>query len=216
MPSPTVRQMAKKRKVGNLLALAVLSYLSRAPMHPYELSRMLRDHDDVRSIKFNQGSLYMVVKQLARAGFIAEQGTARAGQRPERTVYAITDAGRHEARDRLRELVEVPQHEYPHFVAALSLIAALPPGDIVTLLGSRLRRLAEQRAEIRDGIDRALAGGLHPLFQVEEEYRLALLDAESAFVEQFIGRITDPKTGWGPGWAQFHDQPDASSERQEP
>jgi DNA-binding PadR family transcriptional regulator len=198
--------MAKKRKVGNLLALAVLSYLSRAPMHPYELSRMLRDHDDVRSIKFNQGSLYMVVKQLARAGFIVEQETARTGQRPERTVYAVTDAGRREARDWLRELVEVPVHEYPHFVAALSLIAALPPGDVLTLLASRLRRLAGQRAEIRAGIDRALAAGLHPLFQVEEEYRLALLDAESSFVEQFIGRITDPGTGWSPLWAQFPDQ----------
>jgi DNA-binding PadR family transcriptional regulator len=198
--------MAGTRKVGNLLALAVLSYLSRAPMHPYELSRVLRDNNDVRSIKFNQGSLYMVVKQLARAGFIAEQETSRAGQRPERTIYAVTDAGRREARDWLRELVEVPQHEYPHFVAALSLIAALPPGDVLTLLGSRLRRLAEQRADIRDGIDRALAGGLHPLFQVEEDYRLALLDAEFSFVERFIGRITDPETGWGPLWAQFHDQ----------
>jgi DNA-binding PadR family transcriptional regulator len=208
--------MAKRRKVGNLLALAVLSYLSRAPMHPYELSRTLRDNNDVRSIKFTHGSLYMVVKQLARAGFIAEQETARAGQRPERTVYAITDAGRREAREWLRELVEVPQDEYPHFVAALSLIAALPPDDVLTLLGSRLRRLAEQRSEIRDGIDRTLAGGLHPLFQVEEEYRLALLDAESSFVERFIARITDPETGWGPLWAQFHDQPDVGSERQEP
>lgn len=207
--------MAKKRKVGNLLALAVLSYLSRAPMHPYELSRMLRDNNDVRSIKFNQGSLYMVVKQLARAGFIAEQETARAGQRPERTVYAITEAGRREAREWLRELVEVPQYEYPHFVAALSLIAALPPGDVLALLASRLQRLDEQRAEIRDGIDRALAGGLHPLFQVEEEYRLALLDAESSFVEQFTARITDPKTGWGPMWARFHDQPGGSSEGEE-
>jgi DNA-binding PadR family transcriptional regulator len=208
--------MAKTRKVGNLLALAVLSYLSRAPMHPYELSRMLRDNNDVRSIKFNQGSLYMVVKQLARAGFIIEQETTRDGQRPERTVYAVTDAGRHEARDWLRELVEVPQHEYPHFVAALSLIAALPPGDVLTLLGRRLRRLAEQRSEIRDGIDRALAGGLHPLFQVEEDYRLALLDAESAFVERFIDRITDPEAGWGPLWAQFHEQPTDISEGQEP
>lgn len=208
--------MVKKRKVGNLLALAVLSYLSRSPMHPYELSRTLRENNDVRSIKFNHGSLYMVVKQLAGAGFIVEQETSREGQRPERTVYAITDAGRREARDWLRELVEEPRHEYPDFVAALSLIAALPPDDVVDLLDSRLRRLAGQRTEIRDGIDRAQAGGLHPLFQVEEEYRLALLDAEYSFVERFIGQITDPKTGWGPLWAQFHDHPEGSSERQEP
>ena len=199
--------MAEKRKVANLLALAVLSYLSQRPMHPYELSRMLRDHGDVRSIKFNHGSLYMVVGQLAKAGLITEQETTREGQRPERTVYALTDAGRDEFRDWLGELVEQPQHEYPQFVAALSLIAALPPGEVLTLLRRRLDRLAGQRAEIRDLIGTAQAGGLHPLFLVEEEYRLAQLDAESAFVERFIGQIIHPETGWGPMWAKFHGQP---------
>ena len=102
--------MAEKRKVSNLLALAVLSYLTQGPMHPYELGRTLRDHGDERSIKFNHGSLYMVVQQLERAGFVATQETSREGQRPERTVYAITDAGRAELHDWLRELVEEPQH----------------------------------------------------------------------------------------------------------
>jgi DNA-binding PadR family transcriptional regulator len=205
--------MARKRKVGNLLALAVLSYLTRAPMHPYELSRTLRDHGDARSIKFNHGSLYMVVQQLARAGFIVEQETTRDGQRPERTVYALSDAGRHELRDWLRELVEVPQHEYPQFVAALSLIATLPPTEVVELLGRRLRRLAEQRAETRNLIDSTLAGGVHPLFLVEEDYRLALLDTESLFVEQLIERINHPDTGWGRLWDEFHGRP-ANNERQ--
>jgi DNA-binding PadR family transcriptional regulator len=193
-----------KRKVGNLLALAVLSYLTRGPMHPYELSRTLRDNDDGRSIKFNHGSLYMVVRQLAQAGFIVERETSRAGQRPERTVYAITDDGRREMRDWLRELVEEPRHEYPQFVAALSLIAALPPDDVVDLLRRRLVRLADQRVEIRDLIDDTLAAQVHPLFLVEEEYRLGLLEAESSFVERLIERITHPDTGWGPLWAQFH------------
>src|SRR5215831_644323 len=192
------------RKVGNLLALAVLSYLTRGPMHPYELGRTLRDNDDGRSIKFNHGSLYMVIQQLARAGFVVEQETTRAGNRPERTVYALTDSGRTELHDWMRELVEVPQYEYPHFVAALSLIAALPPDLVVELLRRRLGRLAELRAEVRDHVDRAVAGGLHPLFLVEEEYRFALLEAESSFVERFIGQIVDPETGWGPPWAAFH------------
>jgi DNA-binding PadR family transcriptional regulator len=201
-----------KRKVSNLLALAVLSYLTRQPMHPYELSRTLRDNDDGRSIKFNHGSLYMVMQQLARAGFVAEQETTREGHRPERTVYALTDAGRQELLDWMRELVEVPQHEYPQFVAALSLIAALPPGVVVELLRKRLDRLAELRAGARDRIDRAVAGGLHPLFLVEEEYRLALLEAESSFVERFVGQIVHPETGWGRPWAAFHAEP---AERQE-
>jgi DNA-binding PadR family transcriptional regulator len=207
--------VASRRKVNNLLALAVLSYLTAGPKHPYELGRSLREHGDDRSIKFNQGSLYMVVRQLAKAGFIVEQETTREGQRPERTVYALTDAGRDELRDWLRELVEEPQHEYPQFVAALSLIAALPPGEVVELLGKRLIRLAEQRAEIRNLIDSTLAEGVHPLFLVEEEYRLALLDAESSFVEQFIERINHPETGWGRLWGEFHGEPFSIGERQE-
>ena len=198
----------QKRTVGNLLALAVLSYLSREPMHPYELGRVLREHGDARSIKFNHGSLYMVVGQLERAGLIAKHETVREGQRPERTVYAITDAGRAEVRDWLRDLIAHPAHEYPRFVAALSLIAALPPSEVVELLGQRLERLAAQRAEIRDLVDTTLAEGVHPLFLIEEEYRLALLDAESAFVADFVQRITDPESGWGPAWAAIHGDPD--------
>jgi DNA-binding PadR family transcriptional regulator len=196
--------MAQKRKVSNLLGLAVLSYLTQGPMHPYQLGRSLRDNDDVRSIRFNHGSLYMVVGQLARAGFIVEQETVREGQRPERTPYALTDAGLQELHDWLGELIEEPRHEFPQFVAALSLIAALPPDEVVELLGSRLGRLAEQRAEARELIDGAVASGVHPLFLIEEEYRLTLLEAESSFVERFIERITDSETGWAPEWAELH------------
>ena len=192
------------RRVRNLLALAVLSYLSRQPMHPYELARTLRENDDGRSIKFNHGSLYMVVGQLEKAGFVAAQGSDREGNRPERTVYATTDDGRAELHGWLRELVETPEHEYPSFVAALSLIGALGPDEAVELLGRRLERLAAQRAEIRALIDGTLAAGVHPLFVVEEEYRIAQLDADAVFVRGLIERITDPQDGWGPLWASFH------------
>ena len=173
-------------------------------MHPYELGRVLREHGDARSIKFNHGSLYMVFAQLEKAGFVAQQETTRTGQRPERTVYAITDPGRQEMRDWLRELISEPQHEYPHFVAALSLIAALPPEEVVGLLTERTVRLTAERDETRRLIADTLAAGVHPLFLVEEEYRLALLDAEATFIEGFIERITNPQTGWASQWSEFH------------
>jgi DNA-binding PadR family transcriptional regulator len=196
--------MATKRKVNNLLALAVLSYLMQKPMHPYELSRTLRDNGDDRSIKFNHGSLYMVVQQLEKADYIAAQETIREGQRPERTVYALTDAGRQELRDWLRDLLGEPEHEYPNFVAALSLIGALPPSQVVPLLRHRLQRLAERAADTRRRIDTALAQGVPELFLIEEQYRLAVDTAETAYVTSLIDRITDPQTGWGPAWAAFH------------
>ena len=70
--------------------------------------------------------------------------------------------------------------------------------------------------EPEGGIDNTLAADVHPLLLVEEEYRLALLDAESAFVERFIEQITHPETGWGRLWAEFHGDAAAPDKRQTP
>jgi DNA-binding PadR family transcriptional regulator len=196
--------MTEKRKVSNLLGLAVLSYLSQQPMHPYALGRALRKHGDARSIKYNPGSLYMVVGQLARAGLVAEQATSRDGQRPEHTVYALTDAGSRELRDWLRELVGQPRHEYPAFVAALAFVSALPPGEVSDLLTGRLELLARQRAEITGLIADSLARGVPGLFLLEEEYRLAQLDAEDGFIRRVIAQMADPATDWITLWADHH------------
>lgn len=201
------------QQVGGATGLAVLSLLSREPMHPYELGRSLREHGDDRSIKFSHGSLYMVVGQLARAGFITEQETSRGGQRPERTVYALTDAGRDELRDWLRDLVAQPQHEYPAFVSALSLIAALPPSEALGLLRTRLGHLEHQHAGIRALIEKSQSEGVPGLFLIEEEYRMALLDTESAFTTRLIERMNDPGTDWMGQWARFHGETPRAQEK---
>ena len=196
-----------KRKVSNPLALTVLSYMTRGPVHPYDLVRTLRANGDERSVKFTSSSaVYMVIDQLARAGFVEERETARAGRRPEHTTYALTEAGRQEWHDWLRDLVAVPRFEYPQFVVALSLLAALPPAEAAALLRQRAENVAKLRAQARADIDQALAGGLPPLFLADEEYRLALLDAESRYLDGLIGQITDPETGWAPSWAEHQRQ----------
>lgn len=183
--------MAKRRKVANPLALAVLAWLVTGPMHPYELGRRLQETEQDRQIRYNRSSLYMVVEQLARAGFIAAQETVRDTQRPERTVYALTGEGRDEMYDWMRELVSQPRHEYPHFGVALSLLSVLSPFEAVALLTERRTTLNTDIDEIREAVTKALAGGLAWVFQVEEEYRVALLAAESQFVTTLIDALSD-------------------------
>jgi DNA-binding PadR family transcriptional regulator len=200
------------RRVDNLLALAVLSYLTQGPMHPYELGRTLQRHGDARSIRYRQASLYMVVDRLAAAGLILALDTERDGARPERTRYALTEAGRAELMDWLRELLAEPAHEYPHFVAALAFLAALPPEEAVAALDRRLVGLAAVRAEASEIVEQAETNGVHPLFLVEEEYRLAVLDAEFRFVKSLHSRLVDPATGWRQAWGRpTHDQGVSSS-----
>jgi DNA-binding PadR family transcriptional regulator len=191
--------------VANLLGLAVLSYLRQRPMHPYELSRTLKENGDERSIKYNHGSLYMVVSQLAKAGFITAQETEREGQRPERTVYALTEAGQAELREWLRELLAEPRFEFPSYVAALSLVAALPPSEVVPLLRVRADALAEQVTQIRATVARFLGEGVPEVFLIEEEYRADMAEAELAFTRRFIDNITD-HPDWGRVWREFHEE----------
>jgi DNA-binding PadR family transcriptional regulator len=184
--------VAKRRKVANPLALAVLAELLMGPLHPYEIGRRLKEHGKDRNIKYNRGSLYMVVEQLTKAGFIAEQETVRDTQRPERTVYALSDEGRHELYDWLRELVAQPWHEYPQFGVALSLLSVLSPTDAVELLGERLVALGGEIDEIRATVRTAADGGVAWVFLVEEEYRLAVLEAETRFVTGLIESLGQP------------------------
>src|SRR5215218_4779757 len=132
--------MGKRRKVGNLLALALLALLVPGrPMHPYQMAAILRGTGKEQDMKIKWGSLYTVVQNLEKHGLIEESGSQREGRRPERTVYAITEAGRAEVRDWLRELVAEPEPELHRFEAALSVLGVLPPDEVIELLEARLR-----------------------------------------------------------------------------
>ncbi|MEU6966249.1 PadR family transcriptional regulator [Kitasatospora aureofaciens] len=185
--------MAKRRKVSNPLALAVLAELGAEPMHPYEMGRRLKEHGKDRNIKYNRSSLYMVVEQLRKAGFVAEQETVRDTQRPERTVYAVTPEGQAELQDWMREWIAEPQEEYPAFGVALCLLVVLPTEESAELLGRRLEALDARIDTSRAMLRKAEDMGVHPMFVVEEEYALALLEAERRYTENLIRQIGDPE-----------------------
>ena len=206
--------MAKRRKVGNILALAVLSVLIERPMHPYEMATVLRERGKDNDMKINWGSLYTVVQNLERHGFIEATATTRQGRRPERTVYGITGAGREELQDWVRELVGVPEREYPRFEAALSMMAALPPEEALNLLEQRLRRLEERSAAERAGLEQ-VAGELPRLFLVEAEYRLAMLQAEIDWLRGLLKEFAEGAFPEVDQWREYH-TPGATREKGEP
>ena len=138
--------MAKRRKVGNLLALSLLSLLAQQPMYPYEMAQTLRARGKDKNFKINWGSLYTVVNNLEKYGLIEEVGTVREGRQPERTTYQITAQGLAELRDWLSELLSVPEDENSAFVTALSEGGILPPDQVIKLLTIRLATLDKDNA----------------------------------------------------------------------
>lgn len=193
-----------KRKVSNPLALAVLAMLVERSTHPYDLGRTMRERGKEESIKLNYGSLYTVLEQLLRAGFVAKRETVRETARPERTIYEITEAGRTELRDWMAELVSTPAKEFRAFEAALALLGVLVPDEALRLLKLRQQRLQTRIGEQRALIDGLVAGGLHPFFLIENEYRLALETAERDFVERLLRTLDDEQLL--EMWRSFHQQ----------
>jgi DNA-binding PadR family transcriptional regulator len=191
-----------RRKVGNPLAFAVLGSLGERPMHPYEISTMLKARGKDQSIKVNYGSLYSVVSALEKHGFIEELETVREGNRPERTVYQITAAGQAEFSDWLTELLGTPSREFHPLEAGLAYLPGLPPDRAAELLE---QRLAAVDAEIREmtALHEHMAAMEFPrIFWVESEFRLALLEAESAYVHQLAEEIRTGSLGGAVFWRQ--------------
>jgi DNA-binding PadR family transcriptional regulator len=200
-----------KRKVSNPLALAVLTLLAERPMHPYEMSGTLRERAKEQSIKLNYGSLYSVVESLVRHKLIEVRETVREGKRPERTIYAITDAGRIEFVDWLSELLALPVKEYLQFEAALSLMPALSPDEVVRLFETRLMRLDTEIAAM-DGIVAKMADhGMPYLWSVEVDYVQVLRRAERDFVAGLLKKIEDQGLPDMVAWRRAHESADGAT-----
>src|SRR5260370_36874801 len=129
---------------ANPLGLAVLALCFEQPMHPYEMAMTLKRRHKHESIKLRYGTLYTVIEMLISRGLIRPKETSRGGKRPERTVYALTPAGRGLLRNWMRHLLSEPAKEFPQFEAALWLLPWLPAEEGVALLRARRSLLGDR------------------------------------------------------------------------
>ncbi len=195
--------MTQKRKVANLMALAVLATVVQRPMHRYEMASVMRARGKDRDMDIKWGSLYTVVQNLEKNGFLETIGVTRQGARPERTLYQITDAGRRELVEWTRDLIADPQPEHTRFVAGLSVLTALAPRDVIGVLRQRLDRLTEsitaQRAALAD------AANVPRLFLVEDDYRIAMTEAEADWTRSLLDELSAGTFPHLTAWQKWHE-----------
>jgi DNA-binding PadR family transcriptional regulator len=181
----------EKRKISNLLALAVLSLLTERPMHPYEMASVMQARGVSSIIKLNNSSLYSTIDVLLREKLIVPVETRREGRYPERTTYTTTEAGRAELYDWIRSLLSKPVNEYSQFVAGLAFLGHLPPSEVVIHLTGHIQHLKEEASSIDSEIGKALQMGVDRLFLIEQKYTLTIVEAKVLFMQQLIQEIND-------------------------
>lgn len=174
------------------LGLAVLGLLSGGPLHPYRMQRLLKDWGKDQVINVGQrSSLYKTISRLEDSGLIAVRQTERERQYPERTVYELTEHGRHSVIAWLTEMISVPRNEYPTFPAALSFLMLLGPDKALTALRRRRGLLRETMSVLATELAR-YSENLPRVTLLEVEYQQAVTAAALAWID---GVVEDLATG---------------------
>jgi DNA-binding PadR family transcriptional regulator len=185
------------------LALVLLTLLAEEPMHPYRMQQMIKERgkDKIANVAA-RNSVYQTIDRLLRAGLIAVRETSRherrSERRPERTVYELTDAGQAALRSWLRAMLAAPSREFPEFPAALASLMMLEPAEVAEQLSARAADLSAQidkaRAEIDDFPE------LPRLFRLDDEYLLAVHEAELRWIDGVVAALRSGELTWSPEW----------------
>ncbi|MGY2745406.1 PadR family transcriptional regulator [Arthrobacter sp. UYCu723] len=178
------------------LGVAALSLLVEEPMHPYEMYQLLMARHEDRLVKVRPGTLYHAVGRLEEQGLVEATGTDREGNRPERTTYEISEAGREALIQRLQDMLAKPVNEYPSFPLAISEAYNLPAGVVVELLGLRLADLQGQLNFLVAAEERVQAKGVERKYWIDLAYQQTMLRAEIGWIRNLQDQLGGGQLHW--------------------
>ncbi len=178
------------------LAVAVLGLLTEHPMHPYEMFQLLVTRGDIQRVKVRPGTLYHTVDRLQKQGLVRAIGTDRAGNRPERTTYELTDDGSVELQAWVREAIAQPVNEFPAFRVAVAEMHNLPADEVMDLVEVRISRLRAEEQLARDAFTRTAGRDVPERFVLDLDFEVTTHAAERAWLEGLLGRLQRGEIEW--------------------
>lgn len=180
------------------LAISALALLVERPMHPYEMYLVLLERQEDRYVKIRPGSLYHTVERLQGDELVEVTGTDREGNRPERTTYAITASGRDAVTARVRELIQRPVREYPHFPLALSEAHNIPADEAVADLRQYVEALDVEIDELSALLASSADRNIAETYWIAADYLLATTTTQRDWITHLITRIETKDFLWRP------------------
>jgi DNA-binding PadR family transcriptional regulator len=169
--------------------LFALSALARGgPMHGYQIRRAAKLDRTELWTEVKPGSLYGALHRMAGEGLVEVVRTEREGNPPERTVYAITTAGRQELiAQRDAALREVRLRPDPVDLA-LQYTSDLANEELAAVIAARRQAIAAQLAMLEQELQKAGPHlvGLEPM---TFHHSLARLRAELAWHDQLLEQL---------------------------
>ena len=115
-------------------------------MHGHQIRRTAQIDRTELWADVKPGSLYGALHRMEAEGVIEALRTEQEGNRPARTIYAITDEGRAELEAQRDEALREPRLRPDPVDLALQFTADLAPEDLQAVLAERRRALAAELA----------------------------------------------------------------------
>ena len=178
------------------LGVMVLALLREGDMHPYEILRLMRQRHHDRLVTITNGTLYHTVGRLEKAELLGEVGVDREGNRPERTTYTLTDAGRVIVSEWVRrELSRIDRTT--EFRVALAEAHNLDRLEVADLLRRRRDALGDTHQAYLRGREKARTIDTPEQFLIEVEREELLLETELRWLDSLIDRLERHTLPWG-------------------
>jgi len=184
------------------LAISVLALLEEKPMHAYEMYQLLVSRHNHRIVKVRPSSLYHTVERLAGQEYVRAIGTDRAGNRPERTTYELTPAGRDAMVRRVESGIETFVYEYPVFPVFLAEAHNLDAEDAVLRFRRRIEEMDFWLADVDKAMAAAKARDVPEPYWLAGTYVRAQVAAERDWLTTIIERIESKDLEWQPDKTQ--------------
>jgi DNA-binding PadR family transcriptional regulator len=190
--------------------IAILSLLRRQPMHPYEMRHRIRVQEIDRVMKVTHGTLYSTVDRLTATGLIEPVETSRDGRRPERTVYEITDLGRDQLLDALRDGLMRATPDYPRLAMWITFASQLDPDEVALLLERRCVEAEGNLSRMNVALDASKKSQSNQQYHlprihlIEVEYLIEMQRAELDWLRAIVADIRDGRMTWDPAALGAH------------
>lgn len=178
------------------VGILLLSLLAHEPSHPYQLFQTLESRRETRLVRVNPGAVYHTVERLEAAGLVAKVTTERAGRRPLRTRYRITERGRGLLVAGLTSFLADDHPAYPLVAVGLAEMAHLPLDDALAALESRRARLVARADWLERATRHVLDEAVPRRHVLELEFETVHVSAELSWLSRIIADLAGGVIPW--------------------
>jgi len=189
-----MRRMPRNAAAPSRMEILLLTALSRAPMHGYELKLELAYKHVAWWAKCEHGHIYAALARLERGRYIKR--VARRGGRSTQRVFAITAAGQRRLATGLETIGRHDDATYFDIDLFIAGCHVLPRAEVLAILADRRTKLVEQATSARELVTSMLPH-VPTVGRLIMEHRVEHLDRELAFLDRAVAALrAEPR--WGP------------------